>query len=206
MSVSGAYGYYGKLPCAGDFLRRGLSQSFVTAWDAWVQTALVSSQISLGEERWQACYNCAPIWRFALPPGLCGNSGVAGIVMPSVDKVGRCFPFCIAAELPLAPWAAFLAVQPVIERLELAALRMLEDNTPLTQLDEILADMPSPGLVGATPASLQSGASVWVAAVHDQSRVFFSYDLPDDTEHAVALFDLNAPFWSKASLRAGQGE
>ena len=30
-----------------------------------------------------------PIWRFVLLPGLIGSNGWAGVLMPSVDRVGR---------------------------------------------------------------------------------------------------------------------
>ena len=39
----------------------------------------------------------APVWRFVLPPGLCGRNGVLGIWLPSVDKAGRYSPLTIAA-------------------------------------------------------------------------------------------------------------
>ncbi len=37
-------------------------------------------------------YLTCPIWRFALAPGACGDQGRLGVLMPSVDKVGRYFP------------------------------------------------------------------------------------------------------------------
>ena len=65
-----AYGFYGKVPCLGDFVRRGLSQAFVEDWDAWMQELLVIAQVTM-EDRWQDCYMSAPIWRFTLAAGLC---------------------------------------------------------------------------------------------------------------------------------------
>src|SRR5262249_23889417 len=40
-----------------------------------------------------------PIWRFALSPGLCGAGAATGVLMPSVDRVGRYFPLTIVAVL-----------------------------------------------------------------------------------------------------------
>ena len=46
MGETGAYGYYGKAPCRGDFLRCGLSPGLVSAWDAAMQ-ALGVAQVTL---------------------------------------------------------------------------------------------------------------------------------------------------------------
>jgi type VI secretion system protein ImpM len=35
------YGWYGKVPYVGDFVRSGLSPQFVEAWDNWVQAELL---------------------------------------------------------------------------------------------------------------------------------------------------------------------
>ena len=42
----------------------------------------------------------APVWRFALPPGMCGERAVLGLMLPSVDKAGRYFPLTFAALHP----------------------------------------------------------------------------------------------------------
>jgi type VI secretion system protein ImpM len=54
---------------------------------------------------WREHYCTSPIWRFALSAGSCGPVAYAGILMPSVDRVGRYYPLVIAvplaAEYPL---------------------------------------------------------------------------------------------------------
>ena len=52
----------------------------------------------MGEE-WLPIYLTSPIWRFVLSAGLCGGEVVAGVLMPSVDRVGRYFPFTLAVPL-----------------------------------------------------------------------------------------------------------
>ena len=89
-------GFFGKLPCRGDFLRRGLPNSFVAPWDGWLSGGLAASREQMGEE-WMAAWMEAPVWRFLLPPGVCGPAAVLGLWMPSVDSAGRCFPLTIAA-------------------------------------------------------------------------------------------------------------
>ncbi len=94
-------GWYGKLPSLGDFASRRLPAEFINAWDAWLQEVLQATRDALGEG-WLDCYLTMPIWRFVLLPGLVGPSGWAGVLMPSVDRVGRQFPLTVAVALPVA--------------------------------------------------------------------------------------------------------
>ena len=41
-------GFYGKLASRGDFVSRGLPQSFIAPWDSWLAAGLLASQASLG--------------------------------------------------------------------------------------------------------------------------------------------------------------
>lgn len=103
-------GLYGKLPSHGDFLQRGVADGFVNVWDEWLQAGLSSSRRELGDG-WLDVYLTSPVWRFALASGVIGVSAWAGILMPSVDRVGRYFPLTIVAELV-----------PSVRPLELAAI------------------------------------------------------------------------------------
>ena len=89
-------GLFGKLPARGDFVRENLPRDFTDAWDAWWQRNLARAQQRPRDE-WQASWLEAPVWRFVLPPGLCGKNGVLGLWLPSVDKAGRYSPLTIAA-------------------------------------------------------------------------------------------------------------
>ena len=91
-------GFYGKLPGLGDFVTRELPRSFLDTWDDWLQRSLADSKAALGEA-WLQTYLNSPIWRFGILPGVCGEKGWAGILMPSVDKVGRYFPLTIASSI-----------------------------------------------------------------------------------------------------------
>src|SRR5215475_13109598 len=96
-------GVFGKLPARGDFVRENLPRDFADAWDAWWQRGLAETQQRPVDE-WREAWLEAPVWRFVLPPGLCGANGVLGLWMPSVDKAGRYFPLTIAATAA-ADWA-----------------------------------------------------------------------------------------------------
>lgn len=90
-------GVYGKLPSHGDFLRRRVSDAFVGVWDSWLQQSLAASRESLGD-RWLDLYLTSPAWRFACAPGLLGPLASAGVLVPSVDRVGRYFPLTVLAD------------------------------------------------------------------------------------------------------------
>jgi type VI secretion system protein ImpM len=91
-------GWYGKLPSLGDFASRRVPDEFVRPWDSWLQEMLQASKAMVGEA-WLDHYLVMPIWRFVLLPGLLGPSGWAGLLMPSVDRVGRHFPLTLAVPL-----------------------------------------------------------------------------------------------------------
>lgn len=93
-------GFYGKFPELGDFVNRRLPKEFLDSWDGWLQGAIASSREQLGEN-WLNVYLTSPIWRFVLSRGLCGEYPWFGLMMPSVDRVGRYFPLTLACRLPL---------------------------------------------------------------------------------------------------------
>jgi type VI secretion system ImpM family protein len=98
MQTASTTGFYGKLPCKGDFLQRRVTQEFVDTWDAWLQECMVASREQL-QERWLDAYLTSPVWRFALAEGVCGSGAYIGVMVPSVDRVGRYFPFTLVAQL-----------------------------------------------------------------------------------------------------------
>jgi type VI secretion system protein ImpM len=91
-------GFYGKLPCRGDFLQRRVPQDFVDVWDAWLQESLHETRTRL-QDAWLNIYLTGPVWRFALSGGVCGEKSYLGILVPSVDRVGRYFPLTVVAQL-----------------------------------------------------------------------------------------------------------
>ncbi len=91
-------GFYGKLPAHGDFIDRGLPVSFINGWDQWLQQSVSASREQCGEA-WLNMYLTSPIWRFVLTEGTIDSKAWAGILVPSVDRVGRYFPITIAIPL-----------------------------------------------------------------------------------------------------------
>ncbi len=138
-------GWFGKIPSLGDFASRRLPQDFVNTWDTWLQHAMAASRAHL-EERWLDLYLTSPIGRFALMPGVCGNSAWAGVLMSSVDKVGRYYPLTIAVQLDTHPQAtaAVFSAHDWYAALERVALSMLDVNASPDDLERGLAEIPFP--------------------------------------------------------------
>ena len=93
-------GYFGKIPSLGDFVTRRLPTAFIEPWDQWLQTVIADSRQQFGEN-WLELYLTSPVWNFVLSRSLCGEHPWMGVLMPSVDRVGRYFPLTIACQLPL---------------------------------------------------------------------------------------------------------
>ncbi len=139
-------GWYGKIPSLGDFISRSLPANFIDIWDTWLQKAMATSREQLGEQ-WLDLYLTSPIWRFILMPDVCGNTNLwAGILMPSIDKVGRHFPLTLATEIVPHPQAlsSLLSAQAWYSALEQAALASLDLNISPDDLDQSLAQLPPP--------------------------------------------------------------
>ncbi len=117
-----------------------------------MQRVLAASRLALGKD-WLAAWNEAPIWRFALSPGICGPDAVLGLWMPSIDSVGRHFPLTFAhwpradVDELIRDAARFLAAA------EAAGLAALErDLTP----DEFAALVASEAPTEASPVPERS--------------------------------------------------
>lgn len=143
-----ATGFFGKLPTKGDFVRANLPEDFIAPLDAWCRECLAASRLALGEG-WEGAWMTAPIWRFFLPPGACGPQAALGVWLPSMDKVGRHFPFVLCA---LADAASDLEEGGVwADAAEAAGLSGIVEDTPHGAIADILqmpvADtaIPAPG-------------------------------------------------------------
>ncbi len=141
-----APGFFGKVMTHGDFVSRRLAPAPLAIWDAWLQACMQGSREQLGGD-WLDIYLTSPIWRFALAPGVLDDHSWAGVLMPSVDRVGRHFPLTIAAAAPggAAVMDCLASGQPWFDQLEALALSSLADGFVLDQFDAaLLALAPLP--------------------------------------------------------------
>lgn len=188
-------GLYGKLPAYGDFITRNLNAGFIEVWDDWLQHYISVSREQIGDD-WLEIYLTSPIWRFAFSSGVINEQVWAGIMMPSVDRVGRYFPISL-----IKPFHA--SVSPVnlianhddwFEQLETQCLSALDGEIDadelqqaITQLDFAPADLYQPTVHLGEPGSMVIGMN--------------SGDL--DTTDQVIPYLLNANLsaaWSSFSL------
>ena len=143
-------GWYGKMPSLGDFASRRLEADFIEPWDLWLGEGLQAQRSTFGEG-WLDAYLDTPPWRFLLSPGAMRGPqpelAFAGVLVPSVDRVGRHFPLTLVASLSRLPdlAAEFDAVLTWLHRLEDTALDALHGDWTIDDLESALADLPPPG-------------------------------------------------------------
>lgn len=153
-----APGWFGKLPTAGDFVSRRLPQDVIDWWDSWLSLGLSALRERHAED-WQALFLAAPAWRFVLAPGVApgrlGQHAWAGVLIPSVDGVGRYFPLSLLA--PLSAWplpgADGESLGLWLERLEQVAADALHDDWSIERLEAVL-DADHQRLAPASAADL----------------------------------------------------
>jgi len=135
-------GFFGKLPALGDFVQRQLPGSFVKVWDGWLQESIASSKSHLGEH-WLDIYLHSPVWRFTLFQGIGGTQGWSGVMIPSVDRVGRYFPLTLAAPMPDgASSFAMIKAHNWFDRAETTLLSALEEKGfSVEQFTQTVADL-----------------------------------------------------------------
>lgn len=144
----GVPGWYGKLPSLGDFASRRLSHELIEAWDAWLAEEIGSLRQQWPDD-WLQGYLQSPTWRFVLSAGTLGTAQpwpMAGILMPSVDRVGRYFPLTIIAPLGSLPHSHEQAESLLnwLHAMDDLAADAMEEDWPIEALDQALAQQPAP--------------------------------------------------------------
>ena len=109
--MSGAFeiGWFGKLPCAGDFIYRRLPRSLLSGLDNWLQQGLSQLRGTYPAE-WRGIYDSAPTWNCAIPAAVTQvDQTLIGLITPSRDRVGREFPLCAGVAVPVGAARPLLA-------------------------------------------------------------------------------------------------
>ena len=196
-------GWYGKLPALGDFASRRLPPDWIEPWDHWLASGLHQLR-EAAPEAWLDNYLASPAWRFALLPGAlparAGDGLRVGVLVPSVDRVGRYFPLVVVSEpLPRpSDGAQVAALWHWAGQLEYIAVQALQDDWSAEALDAALAAAPLPVFLAAdspVPPALTAllsqaawdglqGCSLWL---HDGGQPQVHAALPTGAAFA-ALF------------------
>ncbi|MDB6180925.1 type VI secretion system-associated protein TagF [Paracoccus fistulariae] len=167
-------GYFGKVPSQGDFVTRGLGHVLADRFDGWLRQCVRHSQSRMGRD-WLQAFLVAPIWRFAIGPGLFGPDAIMGVMMPSVDRAGRYFPFVIVATLPqrrIGP-AALSRLSPWYDAAEELALATLDPAFTLSQVDDQIAGLRLPGSM--LPEGDDTTGTLWWTAQGNAPEVVLSH-------------------------------
>jgi type VI secretion system protein ImpM len=98
-------GWYGKLPCTGDFVGRGLSHDIQARVEEWIGSGLIQLRHRLPD--WQVLFSESPIWSFVLPRDVLAAEPLLGCIAPSADRVGRRFPLVALRSL-----SSLLSIDP----------------------------------------------------------------------------------------------
>ncbi len=160
-------GVFGKLPQQPDYVSQHLPAWFTTPWHAWLQSALAVSREQLADD-WTDYYMTSPVWRFALTPGVCGEQAVMGLIIPSVDEVGRCYPLTVAHAGAHPVWAARMHGQAWYDAAEGVLLSALADGMSylafMERLETLEAPQPEPVPVYRTELGAALEQKGWVVA------------------------------------------
>lgn len=150
---------------------------FVDSWNEWLQAVLAVSREQLTDQ-WLDTYLTSPIWHFALSADVCGNSPMLGSLIPSVDQVGRHYPFTLAKVLQ-APVVQARIQQSWTEQHESLILQVLEDDFNLTHWQKLL-----------TKQSLEWPAEQQIQLGHTtrtQAKAAIAIEVADDIDPALLL-------------------
>jgi type VI secretion system protein ImpM len=138
--------WFGKLPCVGDFCSGNMSEPLIDALDSWLSVTMQSGEEKHGAA-WTNAYYQAPMHGFLFGnrtlPALGGQSAV-GVMMPSVDKAGRAFPFILMEHLDQSETA--LPSKDALTRWFLQAHTLcasaLDEEWTLVQFSQALGLLP----------------------------------------------------------------
>ncbi|MBC7944270.1 MAG: type VI secretion system-associated protein TagF [Burkholderiales bacterium] len=203
VAAPGITGWYGKIPSLGDFASRRLPQDFIGVWDAWLQHSIAASRASLGEN-WLDLYLNSPIWRFALMPGICGAGMWAGLLLPSVDRVGRHFPltFALPLQANAETFKEVVSAHDWYAALEQLALSVLDIDFSVQDLENRLNEIVFPSASLTKPDDQVNQLSAWLATpsaapcVLERSSLNSLAELFTSTaEHALMATGQGKSFW-----------
>lgn len=202
MGDDSAPGWHGKLPSLGDFASRRLPHDFIEAWDGWLAGGLAALR-ETAADTWLDGYLASPIWRFLLLPGALpgpsGQQGWTGVLMPSVDRAGRYFPFTVAWALPALPRdiEAFTALHRWLRQLDDLAADALQDDWTVPQLEAELTRLRPPALAAgaADRASTRLAPPASVASVPIASAADVTALITEDALEIWQTANVGQAYW-----------
>lgn len=145
---SNQIGCFGKIRSCGDFICRHVPQSVQQAFDKWLDAGLAETKERF-QQNWLDYYLTSPVWYF-LRPSTNRERFVFGIMMPSIDKVGRYYPLIVINELQ---YDESLDLERAA-KIEALMLDTLSSGVVIDEFDQQLQFL-NKQLTGSTKASLE---------------------------------------------------
>lgn len=138
--------WFGKLPCVGDFCSHNMNACLLSELDDWLSTAMQTGLNTRGGAWMQAYYETPMhgfVWGHNTLPAL-GTCLVIGILMPSVDRAGRAFPFVMLEQLEVgaAKVLPCAALADWFFQAHALCAGALNEEWPLEKLNEMLTGLP----------------------------------------------------------------
>ncbi|MDH4396357.1 MAG: type VI secretion system-associated protein TagF [Limnobacter sp.] len=170
MNAGSLRGWFGKLPCAGDFLSQGLPLSMSAALDNWLSNKL--HWLNENQADWTTLYFEAPASGFLIEGASANSQGkpceVVGILMPSVDSVGRLYPFVMLQSFEHLGKPSGQTLHSALTAMWSACSQTLEHNwTPSELLKVLDEEMQTYGLTNSVGSwiepALLSGPGSWLS-------------------------------------------
>lgn len=159
----GAAGFFGKVPGQGDFVSSRFDRALRDPLDRWAQGALAHCRRVRGES-WKPAFLAMPPFRFVLGAGLVGGQPAIGVMVASLDRVGRPFPLFLSQRLPghRGPTRALARQRRWFDDAEALALSACGDVLALNELDRRLVHLaPEPLGPPAVPGAGEADRSFW---------------------------------------------
>jgi type VI secretion system protein ImpM len=113
--------------------------------DLWIQDGILAMQRIHGAQ-WLAHYLVAPLWSFVIPAGMWAELGLVGVLIPSVDKVGRYFPFVLVHPLPEAARLAD-SLPPASQWLPSVGRTLIQALVKGLDVDQIVVSLEAVSLI-----------------------------------------------------------
>ena len=191
-------GFTGKIPDKADFISRFLSPNFISFWDEWIDSGMNVSKRKLGE-CWLSAFLVAPVWHFSICPGLLGDLGWLGVVIPSVDTVGRYYPLTVAIPFHFDRHHR-PETEAIYDHLESIAIAALDEGIRIEDLEELCRsqefNQSEPLDVPVSFKKTVSSISQWTFKLDSKSSVT---RLSLSGNGADTFLSVGTCFWSSGS-------
>ncbi|UTV99817.1 type VI secretion system-associated protein TagF [Marinomonas rhizomae] len=136
-------GIYGKVPAHPDFISDTLHADISNELYDWAQTVMFHSREKMSESQWLPAYLVSPIWRMVVPKNEQRTHEWVGVMVPSVDALGRYFPLFIVFETEFksltVEWL-FKECTDLFKVMEEVAMSALQQQLNFSQLKRLLAN------------------------------------------------------------------